>query len=108
MLMTSSPTSETLAKRRELSKQFIEAIEEYQRSAINSRGLAHRAEKITTAEEIESFDDELLSHSFWAMRHLLHQPACWAAKPDELFYLVRCLRGEEDFDQTVADSFRVE
>lgn len=87
---------------------FIDAIDAYQRGTLNRRDLAHQAENLTTAEEIGAFDDELLSHTFWAMRHLLHQPACWAAKPEELFYLARCLRGEEDFDQSVTDSFREE
>jgi hypothetical protein len=28
----------------------------------------------------------------------LHRPACWAPKPDEIEYVLRCLRDEEVFD----------
>lgn len=95
-----------MLRHQELIRAFIEAIDDYEQSRINSRGLAARADQIVTPEEIDTLNNELLSHTFWAMRHLLHQPACWAAVPDELFYLARCLRGEEDFDQTIVDSFR--
>ena len=105
--MTSVP-SEQLLRRQQLVDQFFEAIANYRAGAINSRGLAQQAETITTADEISEFEDELLNHTFWAMRHLLHQPACWAAKPDEVFYLERCLRGEESFDQEFVDGFRQE
>ena|SRR5688572_13573504 len=101
-----SVSSEHLLKRQYLMSQFAEAIEDYQRGAINSRGLAHRADEISTAEDIAPLEDELLNHTFWAMHHLLHQPACWAAKPEEISYLGRCLRGEETFDQTIVDEFR--
>ncbi|MCI0712154.1 MAG: hypothetical protein L0154_18510 [Chloroflexi bacterium] len=95
-----------MTRDKQLSQEFISAIEEYRQGALNSRGLAKRAEQITDADEVDSMQDELLSHTFWAMRHLIHRPACWASKPEELYYLARCLRGEDDFDQTFIDTFR--
>ena len=96
----------TMTRDQQLTVEFIGAIEEYRLGALNSRGLASRAEQITDADELDSLQDELLSHTFWAMRHLIHRPACWAAKPEELYYLARCLNGEEDFDQSIIESFR--
>jgi hypothetical protein len=32
------------------------------------------------------------------MQHILHRPACWAPTPDEVEYVLRCLRDEETFD----------
>jgi hypothetical protein len=104
--LMSTAASDRIVRHEELIERFIDAIEQFRREALSSRDLAQFAETLTTTEEVAALDDELLSHTFWALRHLVHQPACWAAKPEELYYLARCLQGEEDFDQTVADSFR--
>lgn len=85
---------------------FIEAIESYDRGEINSRGLVLLAQQLSTPEEVDRIGDELLSHTFWAMRHLVHRPACWAPTPTEVRYLLRCLREEEVFSLEVAESFR--
>ncbi|MBI5931389.1 MAG: hypothetical protein HY862_18925 [Chloroflexi bacterium] len=89
-----------------LAQGFIEAIESYDRGEINSRGLVLLAQQISTPEVVDQMGDELLSHAFWAMRHLVHRPACWAPTPAEVRYLLRCLRGEEVFSLEVAESFR--
>lgn len=89
-----------------LAKEFVEAIESYDRGEINSRGLVQLAQQISTPEQVDQMGDELLSHTFWAMRHLVHRPACWAPTPAEVRYLLRCLRGEEVFSLDVAESFR--
>lgn len=89
-----------------LAKDFIIAIETYDRGEINSRGLVQLAEKISTPEAVDQLGDELLSHTFWAMRHLVHRPACWAPTPAEVSYLLRCLRGEELFSLETAEGFR--
>lgn len=102
--MSTNPSTQEI--RQKIADQFLVAIDQYQNGSINSRGLAKLAEKTTTSTELAHLDDELLSHAFWAMRHLLHQPACWAAKPAELEYLTLCLRGEDDFDQAIVDRFR--
>lgn len=95
-----------MTREKQLTTEFIGAIEEYRQGALNSRGLAKRAEQITSADELDELHDEVLSHTFWAMRHLVHRPACWAAKPEELYYLARCLDGEDDFDQSIIETFR--
>lgn len=89
-----------------LAQGFITAIESYERGEINSRGLVQLAQQISTPEEVDQMGDELLSHTFWAMRHLVQRPACWAPTPAELRYLLRCLRGEEVFSLEIAESFR--
>ena len=81
-----------------LRYEFAELIELYQRHDVNARELAERASKLTASEELDGLGDELLQHTFWAMQHVLHRPACWAPKPDEIEYVLRCLRDEETFD----------
>ena len=81
-----------------LRYEFSELIEKYQRHEVNARELAERTSKLTTTEELENLGDELLKHTFWAMQHVLHRPACWAPTPDEIEYVLRCLRDEETFD----------
>lgn len=104
----SSNSSSIQKTHQHIAQEFLSAIAQYQSGAINSRGLALLAEKITTSEQLSLLDDELLNHTFWAMRHLLHQPACWATKPAELDYLMLCLQGEDDFDQAIVDRYREE
>ncbi len=93
-------------RREALIQDFIEAIQDYERGAYSSRGLAKRVEQFTTNTELNTLNDDLLSHTFWVTRHLLHRPACWAPSDEELAYLYRCLRGEEQFIQDVANSYR--
>ncbi|NDJ84366.1 MAG: hypothetical protein GYB66_00630 [Chloroflexi bacterium] len=95
------------ARHQQVAGRFIAAIEDFEKGAYSSRGLAKRAEELTSPEELLLVNDELLNHTFWVMRHLVHQPACWAPSNGELMYLYRCLKGEEQFQQDVADSFRL-
>ncbi|PJF44574.1 MAG: hypothetical protein CUN55_03320 [Phototrophicales bacterium] len=90
-----------------LAQQFAESIREFEQGAFSSRGLALKAEKLTTVDELQTLDNELLSHAYWVMRHLVHQPACWAPTLDELKYVYRCLIGEESFSQEVAEGHRL-
>lgn len=97
----------TINTRREaIRKHFIEAIDSFEQGAISSRGLAKWVEQSTTQDEMNVINDELLSHTFWVARHLLHRPACWAPSLDELAYLYRCLLGDEQFSQDIAEGFR--
>ncbi len=99
-----SPTKEN--RRQELVQAFIEAMDVFAKGTISSRGLALQIERLTTTDELNEMDDDLLVHAFWVARHLLHRPACWAPGPTELKYVYHCLKGEEEFNQEVADSFR--
>jgi hypothetical protein len=81
-----------------LRYEFTELIELYQRHDVTARELAERSSKLTSTEELDELGDELLQHTFWAMQHVLHRPACWAPKPNEIEYVLRCLRDEETFD----------
>lgn len=93
-------------RQQELTKQFARAIEDFEKGAYSSRGLARRIEQLITPAELESLENEMLSHTYWVARHLLHQPACWAPSNTELQYLYRCLIGEEQFIIDVAESYR--
>lgn len=104
--MTDSSQTNLIARRDKLYSQFIEMIETYENGIISGRGLNHMAEQATSSQEVERLNDELLLHTFWATRHIIHRPACWAPKPEELHYLLQCLRGEEQFNQEVADHYR--
>jgi hypothetical protein len=99
-------TLKNTARHEAITQGFIEAIDDFEKGAYSSRGLARRVEQMTTMEELNQLEDELLSHTFWVARHLLHQPACWAPSKAELLYLYRCLTGEEEFRQEIAGSFR--
>lgn len=102
--MTANPT---LHPRQEaLYTAFTLLIETFEKGLISSRGLAQQAEKLTTPAELADIDDELLNHTFWALRHLMQRPACWAPKLEEISYILRCLHGEETFSQEVADNLR--
>lgn len=96
----------TQARSVSLTEAFVEAINDFENGAYSSRGLARRIEQITTASELESLNDQMLSHAFWVARHLVHQPACWAPTLEELSYLQRCLKGEEQFVLEVAEGYR--
>lgn len=89
-----------------LSEAFAAAIRDFENGAYSSRGLARRIEQVTTASELESLDNQMLSHTYWVARHLVHQPACWAPSLEELHYLYRCLTGEEQFLLEVAEGYR--
>lgn len=99
-------SKQTTLRHNELAQGFIQAIDDFEQGAYSSRGLARRVEQLTTSDELNSLDDELLSHTFWVSRHLLHQPACWAPTHAELQYLYNCLTGEEVFAQEIAEGFR--
>lgn len=81
-----------------LRYEFAETLDRYQRGEIDARQLAAAAAQLSSHAEVEKLRDELLQHTFWAMQHVLHRPACWAPTPREVDYLVRCLRDEEIFD----------
>jgi hypothetical protein len=104
--MSDSQTSDRDTRHKALVHGFIAAIESYERGEINSRGLAQLAGRLSAPEEIDQVGDELLSHTFWVMRHLVHQPACWAPTPAELKYLLRCLHGETTFNPETARNHR--
>ncbi len=89
-----------------LAQQLSSAIRDFEQGAFSSRGLARKAELLTNADELQTLGDELLSHAFWVMRHLVHQPACWAPSNSELVYVYRCLTGEETFSQDIAEGYR--
>lgn len=89
-----------------LAQQFAVAIRDFEQGAYSSRGLARQAEHLTTPDELQALGDELLSHAYWVMRHLVHQPACWAPSNAELVYVYRCLTGEEAFSQEMAEGYR--
>lgn len=95
-----------ITRREALVHEFIQAIDDFEKGAYSSRGLARRVEIFTNTEELNALGDEMLSHTFWVTRHLLHQPACWAPSLEELLYLYRCLTGEETFIQEIAEGFR--
>ncbi len=96
-----------MAERHETLKQnLLEAIDTFDQGTISSRGLARWVERLASAEEVNGLGDDLLNHSFWVARHLLHQPACWAPTVAELHYVARCLRGEEDFSMDKVESYR--
>jgi hypothetical protein len=81
-----------------LRYEVTELIEQYQRRELTARQLAEKSSELTSTEELDNLGDELMQHTFWAMQHVLHRPACWAPKPDEIEYVLRCLRDEEVFD----------
>lgn len=81
-----------------LRVEFAEAIERCERGEINRRELGELSTHHTSQIEIDTLGDELLRHTFWAMQHFLHQPACWAPSSYEMDYLKRCLRDEDLFD----------
>lgn len=90
-------------KRREeritwLRYELAEVIECCERGELTTRQLAAAAEKLITQGEIDVLGDELLQHTYWAMKHALHRPACWAPSAEEIAYLRRCLRDEDLFD----------
>jgi hypothetical protein len=89
-----------------LALSFAELIETFEKGLITSRGLAKSAEDLISAEEINRINDELLSHAFWVMRHVMQRPACWAPSLEEVHYVLRCLRGEDAFSQEIADNYR--
>ena len=89
-----------------LSQQFAEAIRDFDNGSYSSRGLAQRVEQMTNVAELDALNDQMLSHTFWVARHLVHQPACWAPSLDELHYLYRCLIGDEQFVLDTAESYR--
>jgi hypothetical protein len=96
----------TQARSAALAEEFAAAIRDFENGAYSSRGLARRIEQVTTASELETLNNQMLSHTYWVARHLVHQPACWAPSLDELNYLYRCLIGEEQFLQEVAEGYR--
>lgn len=89
-----------------LTEKFVEAITEFEKGAYSSRGLAKRVEQLTSIDEINQIDDPLLAHTFWVARHLVHRPACWAPSIQELEYVYRCLRKEDQFSQEFVDKYR--
>lgn len=97
---------ETQSRKNELAQQFAIAISDFDRGAYSSRGLARMVEQVTTPEELETLNDQMLSHTYWVARHLVHQPACWAPSLEELQYLHRCLTGEEQFVLEMAEDYR--
>jgi hypothetical protein len=89
-----------------LAEELADAIRDFENGAYSSRGLARRVEQTTTPSELEALNNEMLSHTYWVARHLVHQPACWAPSLEELTYLYRCLTGEEQFLLEVAEGYR--
>lgn len=81
-----------------LRYEFEQELEHFLHGEANAQKLAEAATQHTSHEEIEGLSDELLQHTFWAMQHVVHRPACWAPKREELEYLLLCLRDEEIFD----------
>lgn len=81
-----------------LRYEFAEAIERCERGDMDTRQLATKAIELSSQQEIDELRDELLQHTFWAMHHALHRPACWAPTAEEIAYLRRCLRDEDLFD----------
>lgn len=94
------------ARQEALYRAFVAIIENYNKGLLTSRGLAHEAEAVTSPQELQALNDALLTHAFWTMRHLMQRPACWAPKPEELLYVLECLRGDDTFNQEIADSYR--
>lgn len=80
-----------------LMVEFEQSIERYLHGNVDARQLAHMSDGMSSADEIETLSDELLQHTYWAMQHASHRPACWAPTRDELEYLLLCLREEEEF-----------
>lgn len=81
-----------------LQIEFAEAIERCERSEINLRQLSEAAHQLTTQDEVDELENDLLQHTFWAMTHAQLNPACWAPKSKEIQYLRRCLLEEDVFD----------
>ncbi|HLA42803.1 MAG TPA: hypothetical protein VJZ27_05180 [Aggregatilineales bacterium] len=81
-----------------LRYEFATAIERYKAREVTARELADISSSLTVTGEVEELGDELLQQVFWAMQHVLHRPACWAPTPQEIEYLLLCLREEEIFD----------
>lgn len=97
---------ESSVRSQHLAEQFAAVIRDFEQGAFSSRGLARQVERMAAPDEVKSLGDEMLSHAYWVMRHLIHQPACWAPSSAELAYIYRCLTGEEAFSQDLAESYR--
>lgn len=81
-----------------LRYEFEQALERHLHGDVNARDLATTATRLTSQEEMDDLLDELLRHTYWAMQHIQHRPACWAPTREELEYLLLCVREEEIFD----------
>ncbi|NJL95048.1 MAG: hypothetical protein HC915_15685 [Anaerolineae bacterium] len=87
-----------------LRYEFAERLERCERGELTPRQLAENATQVTSQDELDRLADELLQHTFWAMHHLVHRPACWAPSGSEIAYLRRCLRDEDLFDPSLIES----
>jgi hypothetical protein len=81
-----------------LRVEFEQIFERYLHGSLDARELATAASGLSSQPEVDHLADELLQHSFWAMQHMQHRPACWAPTREEIEYLLLCLRDEESFD----------
>jgi|GEM_PF-6162972 len=86
-----------------LRYEFVQLLEQFQNGLTSASQLAQSCTALTTQTEVDTLQDDLLQHSFWAIQHMTHRPACWAPKPEEISYLLRCLRDEEIFDPEQLD-----
>jgi hypothetical protein len=86
-----------------LRYEFEQQLEAFLHGRSDAHHLADTALTLSTWEEVDGLSDELLQHTFWAMQHVTHRPACWAPKREEVEYLLLCLRGEEDFSPDQVD-----
>lgn len=81
-----------------LRYEFEQQLESFLHGHTDAHVLATTAQNLSNWDEVDGLGDELLQHTYWAMQHVTHRPACWAPKREEVEYLLLCLRGEEDFD----------
>jgi hypothetical protein len=81
-----------------LNVEFEEVLERFLHGDIDAQQLAQLASGLSSYEEVDKLGSELLQHSFWAMQHVTHRPACWAPTRQEIEYLLLCIREEEVFD----------
>jgi len=95
MMLTDEKRQERLTW---LRVEFEQELERFLHGASDARQLAAQSSILTSRDEMDKLADELLQHTFWAMQHVLHRPACWAPKREEIEYLLLCLRDEETFD----------